>query len=148
MEVLFDHENGTFSSENIYLIVNNSFPRKVLINDVNNDGNLDIIVIAISPPNLSIFLGYGNATLLIIVTTLHGNDLRTFIGFGNGTFENMAIYSTGSVSRLSGCRILDWNNDDDQDVVVSNYLLDNIVLFKGYGNGTFSLERTYSTGSA
>ncbi|CAF1663691.1 unnamed protein product, partial [Adineta ricciae] len=176
IEIFFGYGNGTFSPYMTYSIGNNSFPHGVSIKDLNNDNNLDIVVIAAYPPNLSIFLGYSNGTFFnqiaysfsnglapsslsignlnnddyvdLVTTTLLGDDIRIFRGLGNGTFENVAIYSTGSLSRPNSCSILDWNKDGFQDIIVGNCLANNIVLFKGYGNGTFSFEKTYATGNA
>ena len=40
----------------------------------------------------------------------------------------------------------DFNNDRRLDIVVANYWTNNIGVFLGDGNGTFSSQKTYSTG--
>ncbi|CAF5023391.1 unnamed protein product [Rotaria magnacalcarata] len=43
--------------------------------------------------------------------------------------------------------INDFNNDNQQDIVVANYGSDNVGIFLGNGDGSFAYQVTYSTES-
>jgi hypothetical protein len=40
----------------------------------------------------------------------------------------------------------EFNHDTDSDIVVANFETDNLVILLGFGNGTFAMGATYSTG--
>ncbi|CAF4219041.1 unnamed protein product, partial [Rotaria sordida] len=40
-----------------------------------------------------------------------------------------------------------FNNDTWLDIVVTNHVVSTIVVFLGYGNGTFEMQKPYSTGN-
>jgi predicted nucleotidyltransferase len=165
--------NGTFSSQTTYDTGAWSRPYSFAVGDFNNDSRLDIVVANSGTNNVGIFLGYGNGTfssqtifstgynsqpyavavgdfnkdnrLDIAVTNSGTNNVGIFLGYGNGTFVNKATYTTGSGYGLFSIAVGDFNNDDRLDIVVTNYNADNIGVFLGYGNGTFSNQTTYST---
>jgi hypothetical protein len=70
------------------------------------------------------------------------------LGSGNGTFSSQIIYSTGSQSDLTSITIADLNNDTKLDIVVTDFgdSNGNVVVFYGYGDGNFTLIKTFSTG--
>ncbi|CAF1678446.1 unnamed protein product, partial [Adineta ricciae] len=172
--VFLGYGNGSFASQKIYSTGISSRPQMLFIEDLNDDTYLDVAVISTYSLSLTIFLNNGNGTLSqridhdirtglspnslaigdlnkdghqdLVVTTYYGRNFYIFQGFGNGTFENVATYSTGSGSRPYSCVITDWSHDNNLDIIVSNCVTDNLVLFKGYGNGTFSLNQISSTG--
>ena len=43
--------------------------------------------------------------------------------------------------------VVDFNNDSRLDIVVANYWANNVGVFLGNGDGTFSSQVNYSTGS-
>src|SRR5207302_1868628 len=55
-------------------------------------------------------------------------------------------YSTGSASQPYYVIVDDFNNDNIYDIAATNHGSDDIVIFYGYGNGSFILARRYSTG--
>jgi hypothetical protein len=124
LDIFLGYGNGTFFSETTYLIGINSQPYWVAVGDFNSDSRLDIVVANSLAYNVSIFLGYGN-----------------------GTFSTQITYSTGNDSQPYSVAVGDFNNDSRLDIVVANSLADNVGIFLGYGDGTFSSQATYSTGS-
>ncbi|CAF3725702.1 unnamed protein product [Rotaria sordida] len=172
--VLLGHGNGSFGKAMIYsanIIVR---PVSVAVGDVNNDKQLDIVITDGDSDTVGVLLGYGNGTfsnamtyavgnfsapngislfdlnndnyLDLIVSTLDGGFVGIFLGYGNGTFQDIVTYLTGSTSVLYHIAIADFNNDHRHDFVVTNRANDEIIIFYGYGNGSFELARTYSTG--
>ena len=83
----------------------------------------------------------------IVVANVNGGNVGVFIGYGNGTFSAMIPYSTGSGSAPLSVAVGDFNNDGRLDIAVANSGTDNIGVLFGNGNGTFSNQTTYSTGS-
>ena len=82
----------------------------------------------------------------IIVSNYNSNNVGVFLGFGNGTFSTIIIYPTGDGSGPVCLSIGDFNNDKILDIVVTHYLANNVVVLFGFGDGTFFLGKTYSTG--
>ena len=71
-----------------------------------------------------------------------------FLTYRNHSFSSQTTYTTtGLDSEPESIVIADFNNDSRLDIVVANYWTNNIGIFIGYGNGTFSTQTTYSTGS-
>jgi hypothetical protein len=173
--VFLGYGNGTFSSQTTFSTGNNSQPYAVAVGDFNNDNQLDITVANYGTSNIGIFLGYGNGTFVSQVTYSTGygsypysiavsdfnNDSRLdivvanywpdnigiFLGYGNGTFSNQTPYSTRKGSGPTDVVVGDLNNDGRLDIVVTLYYSFGIIVFLGYGNGTFSRQLIYSTGS-
>ncbi|CAF4017853.1 unnamed protein product, partial [Adineta steineri] len=122
--VFFGRGNGTFTDQTFFFTGSGSGPNSIVTGDLNNDGQLDIIVSL-----------YFNLAIDI------------FLSFGNGTFASPVSYSTGSGSQPQSINIGDFNNDYKLDIVVANCQTANVAVFKGNGDGTMQDEETYSTGS-
>ncbi|CAF1191220.1 unnamed protein product [Rotaria sordida] len=172
--ILLGHGNGTFSNAMTYFTDIIFVPITVVVGDVNNDNKLDIAIADSGSNNVGVLLGHGNGTfsnpmmyyvgsfsspnvirladltndnhLDIVVTTLDGGFVGVFLGYGNGTFQEITIYWVSFTSSLYGIAIADFNNDYRLDFVVADIINDKIIIFYGYGNGSFQLARTYSTG--
>jgi hypothetical protein len=172
--VFLGYGSGTFSSQTTYSTVSGSGPCSVAIGDFNNDGQLDIAVANYYTNNLGIFLGYGDGTfssqttfstgarshpgavavgdfnndnrLDVAVANYGTNTVGVFLGYGTGRFSTQATYSTGKSSGVYSITTGDFNNDNRLDIAVANYGTNNVGVFLGYGNGTFSSQTTYSTG--
>ena len=113
---------GTFASQTTFS-TGASRPVSIAVGDFNNDHWLDIVVT-------------NNGT----------NNIGIFFGYGNGSFGNQITYSTGYDSLPYSVVVADFNNDHHLDIAVANYGTDNIGIFLGYGNGSFTTQTTYSTG--
>jgi hypothetical protein len=91
---------------------------------------------------------FNNDSLLDVAVANYGSyDLYILLGFGNGSFSSPNIYSTGYSSYTHGVAMGDFNNDGRLDITVANSGTDNIGVFLGYGDGTFSSMVPYSAGS-
>jgi hypothetical protein len=173
--ILFGFGDGTFLWGKPYSTGSGSQPRALAIGDFNNDTRLDIAVANLGSSNVGVFLGYGNelfavsktkviadgslpnsvalgdfdndGQLDIVVANYGTNNVGIFLGLGNGDFDTMITYSTGISSAPYSVAVGDFNNDNQSDIVVTNSETDNIVILLGYGNGTFALPETYSTGA-
>ncbi|CAF0789803.1 unnamed protein product [Adineta ricciae] len=65
-------------------------------------------------------------------------------GSGYGTFTGESVYSTGNNSQPRSITTADVNNDQRLDIIVVNSGTNNIGIFLGSKNGTFSDQITYS----
>ena len=55
-------------------------------------------------------------------------------------------YSTGNRAVPRSVAISDFNNDRKYDIAIANAGINNILIFYGNGNGTFTNETSYSLG--
>ncbi|CAF2520379.1 unnamed protein product [Rotaria sp. Silwood2] len=172
--ILLGHGNGSFANATTYHANIIVLPILVAVGDVNNDKKLDVVVTDGSLDNVVVLLGHGNGTfpdtitcsldsysapnsvylvdlnndtyLDVIVSTLDGGFVGILLGYGNGTFQKMTKYLSDSTSSLYRIAIADFNNDHRHDFVVTDIANDEIIIYYGYGNGSFQLGRKYSTG--
>ena len=123
ISVLIGNGQGSFEVQMTYSTGYDSFPYGIAIADLNNDHRVDVAVANYGTNNICIFLGQGNGMLV-----LHDS------------------FSTGVGSNPHAITLADLNNDEQLDIVVANYHGHNIAIFFGYGNGTFSIPKTYFLG--
>ena len=171
VSIFLGNGDGTFGTIINYSTGNNSGPYSVVVGDINNDKYLDIAV-GNAEGSVGIYLGYGNGSftnmtkfailgspfsiiladfnsdhnLDIAVTIPSGNHLNVFLGYGDGMFAAQTTYSTGIDSSPYGMVAADFNGDSIYDIAVTNSGTDEVIILYGYGNGNFTLARTYSTG--
>ncbi|CAF1065961.1 unnamed protein product [Rotaria sordida] len=173
--VFLGYGNGSFTSLSTYSDIRFSQPRAVTVGDVNNDNQLDIIAAKRGINSISVVLGHGNGTfadpllystgpntrprsvaagdfnhdncLDVTVANYGANNIGVFFGYGNGTFQNVIALSTGKRSRPNSVTVFDINNDTHLDIIVVNRGIDQVGVFLGYGNTSFTQQMTFSTGA-
>ncbi|CAF0834378.1 unnamed protein product [Rotaria sp. Silwood1] len=120
--ILLGLNNGTFTSPIKYSTGYDSNPSSIVVGDFNNDNRQDIAVANSGTNNIGVFLGYGNAK-----------------------FQSIKLYSTGLNSHTCSIATADFNRDNRLDIIVANAGTDNVGVFFGYGDGTFTKQMTLST---
>ena len=165
--------NDSFASQITYSTGRGSAPHMVIVADFNHDNRLDIAVTNFGANNIGILLGredgkfrnqttidttpshprclafgdFNNDEQTDIIFTGYGTDkIYVLGGFGNGNFTIMLALSTGYDSLPHSVAVGDLNGDKQLDIVVANYGSDNVGVFLGCGNGTFTVQTTYTTG--
>ncbi|CAF4325085.1 unnamed protein product, partial [Adineta steineri] len=146
----------------------------MVVGDFNNDNRLDLACISQITERVFILLGNGNGVfkknptlyleegstlsgiivthfngdgyLDIAVTNSHKNSLHVFFGKGDGNFLAEMTFHTGINSYPIDIAVADFNRDGCQDIAVVNQYSRNIGIFFGHGNGSFEMQKTFSTG--
>jgi hypothetical protein len=170
--IFISKSDGIFENQQTYTTGTNSRPYSIVTSDFNNDNYLDIAVANYGTNNIGIFIGNGNGLFNdqnlfslgssrplfitvsdfnkdnrtdIIVTNYGTNSIGILLGYGNGSFQDQTTYSTGYDSIPYSLVVADFNEDNRMDIAVANYGTNNIGIFLGYDNGTFSSQNTYTT---
>ncbi len=121
--IAFGNGDGTFTAGGMYpgIPSGNFYPYDLKIGDLNNDGNLDVVVV-----------------------DNWGGNLGVLLGNPDGTFQPVQFYPVGFSPW--NVAIGDMNNDGKPDLVVSNFGAATIGVLLGNGDGTFQTMTTYPTG--
>ncbi|CAF1343770.1 unnamed protein product [Adineta steineri] len=129
--ILVGHGNGTFKTPMIFSTGIYSFPFSMDVDDINDDGYLDIVVANQGNYNIGVLLGKGDGTFRTQITTItEHTNIVTQIAVG------------------------DFNGDGKMDVAgicgaASGTLLSSIptfvTVFVGYGNGSFGQQMIFLT---
>ncbi|CAF2893759.1 unnamed protein product [Rotaria sp. Silwood2] len=170
--IFLSQDNETFRNEQIYPTGFNYCPYSLVVDDFNHNNYLDIAVANYGTNNIGIFLGNKNGMFAnqkvfslssshpcfitvgdfnndnqtdIVVANNATNTIGILLGNANGSFQNQITYSTGYDSLPIALVVGDFNKDNQLDIVVANYGTDNIGIFFGYDNGTFTGQKTYTT---
>ncbi|CAF1202596.1 unnamed protein product [Adineta steineri] len=170
MNYLGGYGNGSFQNRTTYPI--GSLSLSLAVGDFNNDGQLDVVLPNQGSDDISILLGYGNGSfatqikhstgsgpyfvaigdfnhdnlLDIIVPDSQNDNAMILFGCTNQVFVKKTTLSTTKNSRPKSFIIEDFNNDTFMDIVITNSGTNNIGIFLGYGNTSFSNQTTFSTG--
>ncbi|CAF4887954.1 unnamed protein product, partial [Rotaria sp. Silwood2] len=170
--IFLAQDNETFTNQQIYPTGFDSRPYSLVVNDFNNDNYLDIAVANYGTNNIGVFLGNKNGKFAnqsvfslnssrpffitvgdfnndnqtdIVVANPDSDTVSILLGNGDGSFQDQITYSTGYGSLPIALVVGDFNKDNQLDIVVANYGTDNIGIFFGYDNGTFTGQKTYTT---
>ena len=158
---------GNFSTQPYF--VSSEVVNAVALNDVNEDGRLDIIFTG-SSSQVSVLLGdnnggFGQVTpyaaggqpVDMVVADFNGdgrediaiaNENRIVsirLGNGDGSFGAPASFPVGSAGTLSAMAAGDFNLDGKLDLATTNYLSNNVLVLFGTTGGSFELARTLTT---
>ena len=174
LNILLGDGDGNFEITLDYPIWAGSHLSAMVVGDINNDNQLDVIATDGENSYVCVFLGFGNGTLSLI--TIYSTGLKSkpnsvvlgdlnndsyldivvahqdadsvgvFQGYGNGSFAPQTVYFLKKGSHPYSVALGDFNHDDQLDIAVTNYNLDNVDIFFGFGNGSFSNSTAYSTG--
>ena len=118
--VMLGDGSGAFPSAKVSQITVGSGPTSVVAGDFNRDGNLDFAV-----------------------TNKTDNTVSVMLGAGNGSTFNQASgspISTGTSTSPAALVTADFNGDGKLDLAVAESGLNRVDIFKGNGDGTFSLQ--------
>ena len=170
--ILFGHGNGTFATMITCSDVPNLAPTSVALGDIDHDHRLDIMVsdgdgyvfifvvykrdactlrggFRTSISSFSIVLADFNSDshLDIAVTNSFNHNVGVFLGHGNGEFTTQTIYPIDDSAVPYDLIVADFNGDHISDLASTIYNNNEVVIFYGIGNGSFTLARRYTTGS-
>ncbi|CAF0871599.1 unnamed protein product [Rotaria sordida] len=157
--IFLSQDNETFTNQQIYPTGFDSRPYSLVVNDFNNDNYLDIAVANYGTNNIGkvyslnssrpVFITIGDFNndnqTDIVVAIRDTNTIGILLGNGDGSFQDQITYSTGYDSFPCALVVGDFNKDNQLDIAVANYGTDNIGIFLGYGNGSFTNQKTYTT---
>ncbi len=158
--------NGTFGAQQV--IASPINPIKVYSEDLDNDGDMDILYA--SRYNISwsenwgggsfsseqIILNYGGGFVYFSSTvpsdlnndgyldiiSAKGSMLYWSENLGNGTFGTGQVISTSGSFDVHAA---DLNNDGDMDIVVANWADDKVAWYENVGSGTFGTQQIISS---
>jgi predicted nucleotidyltransferase len=173
--IYLGYGNGSFEYLTTYPTGDGSRPNFAAVADFNNDSYLDIVVANTYVDNIGIFLGYGNGTFAAQTTYSTGdasapqnvglgdfnNDkcldiavansnsyyVDILLGYCNGTFSIPTMVLTNPGHSPFEVTVADVNNDQWLDVVFADVNYNSVGVLLGYGNGTFAMQLTFSSGS-
>ncbi|CAF4880835.1 unnamed protein product [Rotaria sp. Silwood1] len=175
MAVLLGNDDGTFQAQRTFSTGVGSYPIWVAVGDFNNDTRPDIAVANFGSNTVGVFLGNGNGTFAaqmtfstgvgsypisvavgdfnqdtradIAVANYGSNTVGIFLGNGDGRLTAQSIFSTGALSAPHAVAVGDFNNDTRLDITVANNGGNNVGVLLGNGDGTFTAQATFSTGT-
>ncbi len=126
--ILLGNGDGTFRPVN-YLYGWGVRPGWMIAQDINEDGNLDVLI-----SNLNSLYGQSSPGQIVM-----------FPGNGDGTFGDAVLITTPSISSIFA--VLDGNGDGHLDLVVAEGASDDVAILQGDGTGNFRLTGSFATGS-
>lgn len=145
----------------------NSLPVWTELDNLNGDGNLDLVTSVFGTDSINVQLGNGNGTLgaatsILIVpgfgpaeahaVSLRGNgtldlivgsfntsEIAVLLGNGNGTFQPPVLYKVGTaVNTPTSLTVGDFNHDGNLDVATANLGDNTVSILLGNGSGSLT----------
>jgi hypothetical protein len=167
VSILLGSGNGGFTPAANSPVAVGHDPSFVAVGDFNSDGTLDLAVANFNDGTVTILLGNGDGTFIqatnspatvgggplslavgdfngdgiadLAVANVKDNTVSILLGNGNGTFSGAAqspIHVIGSSP--SSVVVADFNKDGQLDIAVAIVSPNNVTVFLGNGNGTFT----------
>jgi hypothetical protein len=127
--VLLGNGNGTFTLLAKYPV--GYSPHSVVAADFNGDGKPDLAVL-----DCSIRTQSCNSL----------DDIAILLGNGDGTFQSATIIHSATDAAGLNIQTGDFNGDGKADLVVANYLGQDVSVLLGNGDGTFQATQNWSAG--
>ena len=121
--IFFNSDIGISENQIVYKLNNHSHPVALAIDDFNNDKRWDIAIV-------------NNKTSTIVI----------LFGRSDGKFENQTSYFTGFDTIPISIITSDLNKDNYMDMIVANYESNEILIYYGRFDGSFSTPKSYSVG--
>ncbi|MBI3249129.1 MAG: VCBS repeat-containing protein [Deltaproteobacteria bacterium] len=163
VSTMLGNGDGSFQSSVLLHTVEPRYARGILAKDVDNDGELDLVVAAGEARQLLLFRGQGNGSFVapIVIATTHrpdtlqsadidndgkldlmtsnggDNSVSVLLGNGNGTFQSPTNYAAGE--NPTELAVGDVNGDLAPDLAVGSiaYAHFDVLLNKNDGSGDF-----------
>lgn len=171
IRMYFGNADGTFTEGPNYSV--GFEPTSLLVADFNKDNRQDLVVVNSRSDNIGVLMGYvsqgiayqttlttknasrpqsiiindfNNDTRMDVAIAYSASDnIAIFFGFNNYSFAPAIIYAIDTDSSPSSIATGDFNKDNCPDIVVANFGKDNIGIFFGTSNGSFSSQKTITT---
>jgi len=172
--VLINTGDGQFLPPTVYVLSDDAW--SITAADLNDDGNLDLIIPHAVASTFTVMLGRGNGTFQILPDLINvgtnpqdikckdingdnkvdmmftsAEGIGVAFGNGDGTFRHPTFYDVShgsSTSLTANILISDLNQDGKMDLAVTNAGLGVVHILLGYGDGTFAPALDFPIGGA
>ena len=172
IHVLPGYGNGSFGTIATYDTVSGSMPVWITVDDFNNNSQADVVIVNYDDNDIVVLMDYfakpstrqthyhgddlGVLNLVAVndinddgifdIVFIEGHYIGILIGRGNSTFDQQRPFLINEKSHPLYLCSADVNSDNQMDIILADTGLDSVVVFLGYGNGSFGAMLTYSTG--
>ncbi|CAF0766162.1 unnamed protein product [Adineta steineri] len=173
--IFFAYDYPGFYNSLDYPTGSNSQPLIIMAGDLNNDTYLDLVVVNQKGGNIGVFLAYNNGSfasqitystglnsnpyqgaigdvnndeILDVIVFAYSGALWILYGSGNGSFANPTNVDYEGYIFPTTLAVHDLDNDNRLDLITNSGFGGNIIIFWGYGNGTFESQTVTSAGAS